>query len=169
MKIITPPHITDLDELLDVVLHPEKFTARLLALQEMRDSILAVLDTYATKDKADTYFGAAETRLADANRTLESALNLKEIQEEDHEIQVAHLVQEQEKWNAMQQSQAQELASRRQELEREAANVAAQQRQLAQENTEVQAMLASVMQQKEAVKKEMGKIDTAKKVLDTLN
>src|SRR3990167_3966295 len=169
MKIITPPQITDLDELLDVVLHPEKFEERLLALREMRDGILAALEVYATKERADAYFEAAEARLVEANGTLARALEEKEVQEEDATVTKTRLAEDRQACETQRQAESQALVMQRSELERAIAEREEQRRQLSQRESEVEAMRVSLLQQKESVNREMSKIESAKKVLDTLN
>lgn len=66
MKVLTPPQINSLDELLDVVLHPDKLVKYLTQMAEMRNAIIAQLDIYTTKDKADQYLVQATQKVQDA-------------------------------------------------------------------------------------------------------
>src|SRR3990167_3024852 len=72
-KILAPPAITNLDGLLDLLLHPDKYIAYMQQLQAMKDSILVSLDHLATKDQAEAYLAQATTRLQDAQRLVTEA------------------------------------------------------------------------------------------------
>ena len=69
MKILNPPAIGNLDELLDLLLHPDKYAKYLKQLQEVRDSITTQLETYNTKEKADDYLAQAQAIQAEALAT----------------------------------------------------------------------------------------------------
>lgn len=65
-KVITPPSITDLDGLLDLLIHPEKGVDYLKQLQQMRDAIQDGLDLVKTKEAADALLARATATLATA-------------------------------------------------------------------------------------------------------
>jgi chromosome segregation ATPase len=69
MKIIAPPQINGLDELLEVIIHPERLVATLQQLQTMRDSIIANLSLYQTKQQADEYLAQAQQTMHQAKAT----------------------------------------------------------------------------------------------------
>lgn len=72
-KIIAPPVINDLTELLDLVLHPDKYVAYLTQLTEMRDAILETLGTVKTKEDADQYLAMARQKSDEASALLTKA------------------------------------------------------------------------------------------------
>ncbi len=72
-KIIAPPVINDLTELLDVVLHPNKYIEYLKQLQDMYNAIMESLDIVQTKEDADKYLSLARQRLDEASAKLKKA------------------------------------------------------------------------------------------------
>lgn len=59
MKIIAPPAITDLDGIIDLLIHPEKYVKYLQDLKTMKDAIVESLGVLETKEKAEDALGRA--------------------------------------------------------------------------------------------------------------
>ena len=72
-KIITPPQIEDLDGLLELVVNPQKGIAYMKQLKEMRDAIVELLGTYQSQEKATVLLAQAQTKEAEASKTLREA------------------------------------------------------------------------------------------------
>ena len=78
MKIVAPPQITGLDELIDVIVHPDKLLKTLQQLADMRDAVKANCDILNTKSEADDYLAQAQTASNRANETLQQAESVKQ-------------------------------------------------------------------------------------------
>lgn len=66
MKIIAPPAITDLDGIIDLLIHPEKYVKYLQDLKAMKDAIVESLGVLETKEKADAALSRAASAEAEA-------------------------------------------------------------------------------------------------------
>lgn len=72
-KILTPPSITDLDGLLDLMIHPDKGLDYLKQLHAMRDAIQDSLGVVKTKEEADALLAQASASWHEAQRQVQSA------------------------------------------------------------------------------------------------
>lgn len=66
MKIVAPPAITDLDGIIDLLIHPEKYVKYLQDLKVMKDAIVESLGVLDTKEKADAALSRAASVEAEA-------------------------------------------------------------------------------------------------------
>ncbi len=76
MKIIAPPQINHLDELLDVVLHPDKLATALQQLTDMRNAITEQIGIHNTVDLAKQYLVEAQAKavaISNAAREISTA------------------------------------------------------------------------------------------------
>ena len=162
-KIIAPPVINDLTELLDVVLHPNKYIEYLKQLQDMYNAIMESLDIVQTKEDADKYLSLARQRLDEASAKLKKAsadsdaeyaklkVSIEELfhqaqQQEallvtkyrDEELRARHMEARHRDLEATGRLQAE----RQQELEGRAIVLASQKAQLDEQVTKFQSMKA---------------------------
>ena len=169
MKILPPPPIAGLDELLDVVLHPEKLVARLKQMQEMRDAIKTSLDTYATKDKADDYLGLATAKRAEAQHALADANETLEDVHKEVAALRATQAREQSEWQVERQAQQQELAAREKACQDQAAALDAQSRALTVRDGDVTSLLDATTKRKAQLDAEYDKMMKRKALLSEIN
>lgn len=72
-KIVAPPAINDLDGILDLLLHPEKYVKYLQDLKAMHSAVVESIGTLKTKDEADALLASAQTKVQQANERLAEA------------------------------------------------------------------------------------------------
>src|SRR3990172_9474230 len=107
MKILAPPQINSLNELLDVVLHPDKLATYLQQLKDLRDAITAQLDAYNTKAKAEEYLAQAHTKQTEAAEALRVAHATQQETDRACQARLEQLTRDQAAWTkAKEQEQA---------------------------------------------------------------
>ena len=72
-KVIQPPQINHLDELLDVLVNQDKYIQYMKGLQAMRDGIAEALGVVDTKEKADDHLQDAQVKHQEALELLATA------------------------------------------------------------------------------------------------
>lgn len=107
MKIVTPPQINGIDELLDLIINPGKMASLMQQLKEMKDAVAASCDTYNTKSQADDYLAQAQSAKALADAALSDAKKILEKAHDDAERETDALNEHKAKLLAMDQAQNQ--------------------------------------------------------------
>lgn len=92
-KLIPPPQINHLNELIDVLVHQDKYLQYMKDLHAMRDAIVGLLGVVDTQEKADALLASAEMQYREATDTLtvahEEAAKLKA----ELDVQQAHVTE----------------------------------------------------------------------------
>lgn len=169
MKIVTPPHINDLDELLDVVLHPQKLANYLQQMADMRTAILESLDVYTTKDKADTYLNQATQKQSDALQALADANDTLQAVHEEVAVQRATLTHAQEEWQRSRTAQQDELTAREKTCQAQAAALDAQSQELTVREGALHAAQDAATKRKAQLDEEFDKMMKRKALLSEIN
>ena len=115
-KVLMPPHINSLDELLEMVIHPEKFTAYLTQLKDVRDAITTQLGVYATKDKAEEYLSQAQAKDTEAQASLNRARDIEEEKIRAGDAKMAELMRDQDAWTKAKQTEQSTFKERERQL-----------------------------------------------------
>lgn len=167
MKIVTPPQITDLDELLDVVLHPEKLAERLQQLKDMRDAILANLGLVTTKEQADEYLVAADVKLRDAKAMEDKIQEERDVHEEDLAQSKAAFAEQKRLWGEQTARERHVIEQQRNELAKRETDLSDALARLAVREADILANQVLNTQRKQALDAEYQKIASAKKTLES--
>lgn len=115
-KVIMPPQITSLDELLDIVVHPDKFAARLTQMIEVRDAITSKLSTIQTVEEAEEYLVEARDRNAASREELAKALRIGSDASLAKQSMVEQMTKEQDAWTKAKELEQDALATYKREL-----------------------------------------------------
>jgi seryl-tRNA synthetase len=75
-KLIAPPQIGGVHELLDLISNPDKYQEYMEQLVRMRDEVVARLGDLDNKEKADTYMAIAQNKM-DEIKAIEARLAKK--------------------------------------------------------------------------------------------
>ena len=169
MKIIPPPPIADLDELLDVVLHPEKLVARLKQMQEMRDAITEALGVHGTKAKADELLHHATIKHDEAHHAMTDASEMLETCQAESEALRVAMAKEHAEWHAKRQAQQQELVAREKTCQAQAAALDAQSGELTVREGALHAAQDATTKQKAKLDEEHDKMMKRKALLSEIN
>lgn len=117
-KVIMPPQISSLDELLDIVVHPEKFAARLKQMIEARDAIASKLSTIQTMEEAENYLAQARETQSAAQAELTKAKAIGSEASLAKQAFLDQLTKDQDAWTKAKASEQERFTARENDLAR---------------------------------------------------
>jgi DNA mismatch repair ATPase MutL len=160
-KIITPPQIQDLSELLDVLVHPEKYVKYMQDMEAMRDAIIELLGTVKTRDEANELMAAAQRKYAEAEEVMDAA----ESQAKDL---VSASAERKRFLDRQAEACAQEQAEAQKQIEQDRAAVAAHQAKVESAEKDLATREATIRDQDGAVRARSAILDQREAKLNKL-
>ena len=155
-KVIVPPQIHDLDGLLDVLIHPEKYAQYMADMKAMRDSIQDLLGVLDTKEKADDALDRANRKHMDAMEALAVAQDEADKIKSDvaqaqaqHQAQVAAFAKEKAQILKDLDQDRDTIATAQQNLDKAQADLLQREQALALKDAQLQSK-AQALTEKEA-------------------
>ncbi len=168
MKIIPPPAINNLDELLNVILHPDKLKTALQQLSDMKAAIVANLDLYTTKDKADDYLIQAQAKHAEAVAAMTEAKALVQQKTKAMAEAKAQIANVQEELKVRVSKHEASMKAREQQVESSEAAMRKRAESLTTRELQVQNQAVEVARLEKKVTVELDKMDQRKALLSAI-
>ena len=168
-KIITPPQITSLDGLLELVLQPQKMVEYLQQMKDMRDGILQALEAYDTVEKANGFLAQATATKQAAQTASDFSTKMVEKAKNDMALLRSSLEKEKAAWATDKQKQQASLADRELAVQKLQSQVMAAEANLKQREGALQAQMAELLAKQTEVAAQKAKISQAHAALSAIS
>lgn len=159
-KIVGPPPITNLDGLMDIFTHPEKYAKYLEELKQLHLAIEATLDIANTQEAAQALMAQAEMKRREAdeydqNKSREIQQRLDAAVERERQLgiqQATNQAQHESQLSAHRQSE-QQLAAREKSIAEQEKAVSLRESEVAKREADVLVRMRAVQEREEKAKK----------------
>ena len=168
MKILTPPQITSLDGLLELVLQPQKMIDYLMQLKTMRDAIIESIQAYDTVAKANLFLSQATAKHEEALSVSSDATEMLAQATNDVAAMKAALDKEKAQWESERKQQHKALVARETEIQNEKYALQVATTNLSAREGELQAKQAALIVQQSSLAAQQEKITKAHATLAEL-
>jgi hypothetical protein len=168
MKIIQPPAINNLEELLDVVLHPDKLKKALKQLADMKAAIVESIGVYETKAKADDYLSQAQVQ---ANGVVEQAKALSAKSQEEAKLlakAMENFAKDQDAWKKAKEMEQASFIAMKRDLLAQADRLKQQEEAVIVREQQVQRNQADLAKQMTKLNAEVEKMNQRKALLNAI-